>query len=103
MRHVGHVEIVRSVNGVPIRLTGERWSHIVENNDDLAGRMDEVLDTIADPVWVSRGYGGALVAWRSHGQGRWLGVFYREVGKQDGFVLTAFITRKPTRTPKLWP
>ena len=26
-----------SRNGVPIRLTEERWFHIVENHDDLAG------------------------------------------------------------------
>lgn len=26
---------VVSVNGVPIRLTEERWFHIVENHDDI--------------------------------------------------------------------
>ena len=97
------MESATSVNGVPIRLTGERWTHIVENHDELAGRMDEVLDTIADPAWVTAGYGGALIAWRDRGRGRWLAVFYREVSKKDGFVLTAFITRKPVRKPKVWP
>ena len=97
------METVRSVRGVPIRLTGERWTHIVENHDELAGRMDEVLDTIAEPEWVSRGHGGALIAWRSAGRNRWLGVFYKEVGKSDGFVITAFMTRKPKRKPRIWP
>ena len=35
-----------SVNGVPIRLTHERWFHIIENHDDLASYFYEVLDTI---------------------------------------------------------
>jgi len=30
------MEIAHSVNGVPIRLTYERWYHITENHDDLA-------------------------------------------------------------------
>ncbi len=97
------VETVQSVNGVPIRLTGERWTHIVENHDELAGRMDEVLNAIEDPEWVSTGYGGALIAWQNRGRHRWLGVFYRETSKKDGFVITAFLTQKPKRKPKVWP
>jgi hypothetical protein len=38
------MEIVTSKGGVRIRLTDERWFHIVENHDDLAGYYDEVLD-----------------------------------------------------------
>jgi len=30
----GDIEIAYSVNGVPIRLTYERWFHITENHDD---------------------------------------------------------------------
>jgi hypothetical protein len=97
------VEVVRSVNGVPIRLTDERWTHIVENHDELAGRMDDVLATIAEPVWVSQSYGGALIAWRSLGRERWLAVVYREKQGRDGFVITAFVTRKPMRKRKVWP
>jgi len=37
------MELAHSVGGVPIRLTAERWIHIVENHDELAGRMDDVL------------------------------------------------------------
>jgi hypothetical protein len=42
-------EAAYSVNGVPIRLTYERWYHIVESHDDLASCFDEVLDTIETP------------------------------------------------------
>ena len=43
------MDVAFSRNGVPIRLTDERWFHIVENHDDLAGYYDEVLQTIEDP------------------------------------------------------
>jgi hypothetical protein len=33
------MDTVISVNGVPIRLTAERWFHIVENHDEVAGFM----------------------------------------------------------------
>jgi hypothetical protein len=38
------MEIVKSKNGVPIRLTEERWLHIVENHGDLAGYYDDILN-----------------------------------------------------------
>lgn len=37
------MDIAVSKAGVPVRLTDERWYHIVENHDDLAGYYDEVL------------------------------------------------------------
>ena len=49
------METVRSVNGVPVRLTGERWAHIVEAHDEMAGRINEVLETVAEPEWISAG------------------------------------------------
>ncbi len=32
-------DIIISKNGVPIRLTAERWWHIIETHDDLAGYL----------------------------------------------------------------
>ena len=58
-----------SKSGVPIRLTEERWYHIVENHDDLAGYYDEVLLTVENPDFVMRGHRGALVAVRSWCEG----------------------------------
>ena len=31
------MDVARSIEDVPIRLTSERWFHTVENHDDLAG------------------------------------------------------------------
>jgi hypothetical protein len=92
-----------SVFGVPIRLTPERWLHIVEARDELAGRRDEVLDAIEAPGWVTRGYHGALVAWSARGRRRYLAVIYRETSKADGFVITAFLTSKAKRKNRVWP
>lgn len=97
------METARSVNSVPIRLTAERWTLIVENHDEMAGRMDDVLDTVARPDWITRGNYGSLLAWKGRGRNRYLSVIYRETGKADGFVITAFMTSKPRRTPKIWP
>lgn len=97
------MEDARSVNGVGIRLSSERWTHIVESHSELAGRLEDVLDAISAPDWVTEGYRGALVAYRPLGRGRSLAVVYRETSASDGFVVTAFITRSARREPKLWP
>ena len=65
-----------SVNGVPIRLNYERWYHIIENHDELAGCFHDVLDTIERPAVVVRGNHGALKAARNLGKRNWLVVIY---------------------------
>jgi hypothetical protein len=45
------VEIAYSIDGVPIRLSAERWFHIVENHDDLAGHYDNVLSAVKTRIW----------------------------------------------------
>jgi len=97
------MDVAVSVNGVPIRLTGERWTHVVENHEELAGRMEDVLAAIRDPAWVIRGHGGSLVAYASSGRGKFLAVVYRELRADDGFVITAFVSHKPRKHPKVWP
>jgi hypothetical protein len=46
------VEVAYSIEGVPIRLTTERWFHIVENHDDLASHYDNVLSAVENPDLV---------------------------------------------------
>jgi len=53
------VDIAYSINDIPIRLTRERWFHIIENHDDLAGYYDDVLNAIENPDLIIQGYGGA--------------------------------------------
>jgi hypothetical protein len=49
------MEIVKSKNGVPIRLTEERWLHIIENHDDLAGYYDDILNCVEEPDLYNKG------------------------------------------------
>jgi len=74
--------IAISKAGIPIRLTDERWCHIVENHDDLAGYYDEVLITVEDPDFILRGYSGALIAVRSLGRRKFLAVIYRKLSRK---------------------
>ncbi len=52
------MEVAYSIGGVPIRLTEERWSHIVENHDEMLDRADDVLQVVAAPEWITRGNAG---------------------------------------------
>ena len=40
---------VTDPNGRTVGLTFERWRHIVERHDALAGRRDEVMRAVSDP------------------------------------------------------
>ena len=95
-----------SKNGVPIRLTEERWAHIVEEHSELAGLLFEVLETVQDPQWIRGGREGELIAGRESEPGKWFVVFYREASREDGFIITAFLTRRLAsieRRPLVWP
>ena len=83
-----------SRNGVPIRLTEERWLHIVETHDEMAGRYDEVLSAIEEPDYIIHGYRDALVALKTIGKKKFIVVIYKEIRKKDGFVITAFLSSK---------
>lgn len=96
------MEIAYSVNGVPIRLTYERWCHIVENHDDLASYFYEILDTVERSDFVARGNKGTLKATRNMGKTQWLVVIYRELSKHDGFVITAYLLDTKPKGEVVW-
>ena len=99
------ISVVLSKNGVPIRLTDERWTHITEEHEELAGLRQEVLKTVAEPQRIVEGKDGELLAMRELEDEKWLVVVYRELG-DDGFVITAFLTRRLRSFEKrkqVWP
>ena len=96
------MDVVYSVRGVPIRLTAERWFHIVENHDDLAGYYDDVLRVVEAPDLVLPGYRGSVIAVRGYGRDRYLMVVYREMSLSDGFVITAYFTSAIDRKKAIW-
>jgi hypothetical protein len=80
----------------------ERWFHIVENHDDLAGHYDDVLNTVESPDMIFQGDEGALVAAKGVALRRHLAVVYKEIGADDGFVITAYFTRRLARRTVIW-
>ncbi|MDI6794815.1 MAG: hypothetical protein QME81_18445, partial [bacterium] len=41
--------IIRSRNSVPIRLTQERWQHILHRHPEMETQCERVLETVAGP------------------------------------------------------
>ena len=91
-----------SVDGVPVRLSYERWYHVVENHDELASLFHDVLDTVERPTVIVRGSHGALKAARNLGKRTWLVVIYKELTKKDGFVITAYMLSSKPKGEVIW-
>ena len=90
-----------SVNGVPIRLPPERWQHISEGHPDLADKQGDVVETIRSPDLVQKGDFDTLLAAKKH-DGVYLVVVYRELSASDGFVVTAYRTRRLRQRDVVW-
>ena len=84
---------VNSINDIPVRLTDERWKHIVENHNEMAGYYYEVLETISTPRYVLQGNREELWAVKFVSEKKCILVIYREIKKKkDGFIITSFLT-----------
>lgn len=62
------MDVAYSINDVPIRLTYERWYHIIENHDDLASYFYGVLESIEKPDLIIKGNKGTLKVARNVGK-----------------------------------
>lgn len=99
--------LVRSVNQVLIRLTTERWDHIVHQHPEMTTQRERVLETVSAPDLVQKGDFGELLALRLYTQTpltrKYLIVAYREMTTTDGFILTAYLARRPSaRRETVW-
>ena len=95
----------QSINGITIRLPDERWIHITEEHTEMAGYLYEILETIEKPAAIFEGNEGELLAARETEPGKYLVAVYREVDRNDGFVITAFLTKRwkqLERRTKIW-
>ena len=100
------MKIVHSKNGVPVRLTEERWLHITEEHSEMAGYYFEVLETVETPGAIYEGKLRECIAIKEIKAGQYIVVIYRETSKEDGFIITAFLTSRPKQLEKrkrLWP
>lgn len=85
-----------SKNGIKIRLTQERWKHIILMHPTLANKRTQVLGTVKSPDYILQGGVGELLAVSKASQRVYFVVVYKEeiIG---GFIITAFET-----TAKTW-
>lgn len=96
------MDIAYSVNNVPIRLTYERWYHITENHDDLASYYYDVLETVENPDFIVQGNRGTLKATKNTSKRKWLVAIYKELSKEDGFIITAYFLSKRPKGKTIW-
>ena len=88
------MDIVKSVNNVPIRLTDERWLHIIDEHAELVKFKNEILETISDPDIIYQGKYDELMAVKSIQTNKYIIVVYKETKNDDGFIITSFLTSK---------
>jgi len=97
--------IVRSKNHIPIRLTQERWSHIIRRHPELKNQKDKVLETITNPDLIQEGDLNDLLAIKHYIHTplttKYLVVVYKEIEKKEGFIITAYFTRFPSKGRKI--
>ncbi|MFN0034061.1 MAG: hypothetical protein ACKVUS_03275 [Saprospiraceae bacterium] len=93
-----HVAI--SKNGVQIRLTEERWQHIIVGHPEMTNHLFDVLETVENPETIYFGNGGALLAVKNLkiDPDKFIVVAYKELPDQsgiliDGFIITAYSSK----------
>ena len=47
--------IVKSKNNISLRLTQERWNHIILMHPELDTQKERVLETVTDPDMIQQG------------------------------------------------
>jgi hypothetical protein len=96
---------VYSKNRIPVRLTDERWMHIIKRHPEMKDQKDKILETVENPQYILEGDYGELLAVRFFKETpltqKFLIVIYKEVSEYDGFILTAYFTRKPSTHRRL--
>ena len=95
-----------SKNGVSIRLPEERWQHIITRHGGLDDKKEILLQTITNPDKIIEGNDQTLMAIRELEPGKVLVVVYKEISNTDGFIVTAFPTRRLNSLIKrvqIWP
>jgi len=84
---------VKSIAGKTIRLTNERWLHIVEGHPEMASHLNDVLLAVAATTLILKGNDDELLAVVYEKLSKSLVVVYKENDK-DGFIITAFFTKQ---------
>lgn len=86
--------------GRTIRLTQKQWEHIVKTHGEMANYLEEIRNTLANPLKIITQQFGELRRYYSHQKHRkhpekYLRVIVNYLNG-DGFVLTAHFVRNLT-------
>lgn len=77
----------------------------MEEHAELADLKAQVIGAVVEPERILAGGDGELLAVKQVDEGKWMVVAYREL-EQDGFIITAFLTRRERSLNKrlqVWP
>jgi hypothetical protein len=107
------IAVVKSINNFNIRLTEERWLHIIEYHKELEDFQSEILLTIVEPdivysspmdVEPNLAAVKEITSLVDKGLAKNLVVHYKEPLLASGFILTAFVMsdKKLKKRFKLW-
>ena len=90
------MSIAISKNGVPIRLTRERWQHIAMGHPEIADHYNEILEAITNPDIIYEGNNDARIAIKKLNEtfAKFVVTIYKETSADDGFVITAHFSKK---------
>jgi hypothetical protein len=96
---------VLDYKGKIIRLTEERWRHINERHPETLGEEKLVEETMTSPDFIQEGRKGELLAIKKFSKtpisdNKYCVVVYG-VKNADGFIITAYFTRRPSLRRKL--
>lgn len=97
-----------SKNNIAIRISDERLRHISNNHPETFGENKKITETVEDPDIILEGDFGELLAVRKYdktpiSENKYLIVVYKEISSNDGFILTAYFSRKISKRRKiLW-
>jgi hypothetical protein len=100
------VKILADYQGQSVRLTDERWRHIV-GHPEMAGLERAMEETLREPELVVRSASdpSAALNYRYYRRtligDKWLCVVVK-YGANEPFVLTAYLTDKPKKGDVLW-
>ncbi|HYY93913.1 MAG TPA: hypothetical protein VE713_05305 [Pyrinomonadaceae bacterium] len=96
------LEVLYSVSGVPIRLTEERWEHLVDRHPHMSSYYEGVLEAVQEPEYILHGRGRTFFAVETLGKRKYLYVLYKEVSRTDGFIITAYTGTRLDKSKIVW-
>ncbi len=76
--------------------------NIFQSGIHISGFYEVMLQAVENPEFLLRGEKKSKIGILNTGRRRWLHVVYREIDKNDGFIISAFINNDFNRDKIIW-